>query len=170
MTFTGIDLVKTVNPFTGGEFDQPVLSNVRAGLLTAALQLQYNYGERFVLSLETAYARMLDPRVAGGDAGAGGKVPPVFFFGDGRQQLTVGLRAELKLLRGRLAWSVTAESMVLDRSLIVASRLSYEAHPHVIPYAGFVLYETFGDRPSPDLSLAASRDRNDEIFVGVKFQ
>jgi hypothetical protein len=140
----------------------PSLTNVKTGLMTASLQVQYSRGEMLAVAVEAAYAQMLDPAAAGGGVG----VPPVMFFGDERRQLSLGLAWRLALLRGKLEWSFTGQAGVLDRSMILSTRLSYELWDRFKPFVGAVFYEVFGGRPSPDLSIAASRDFNDEIFFG----
>jgi hypothetical protein len=159
MVLGGADIARAPEP----------VYNVRTGLITASFQAQYNYGELFYLVGEVAYARMLGPALIGGGGAGGRDIPPVIFFGDHTSQLVVGLASRLTLLKGRLEWSVTGQAGVLDRSMILSTRLSYELIGRLRPYIGVVFYEVFGDRPQPDLSLAASRDYNDEIFIGIQF-
>ena len=143
--------------------------NVDTGLMMSSLQVQYNYGELFFLVAEVAYARMLNPVVVGNDKPAGGGPPPTFLFGENTHQLVIALASRLTLLKGRLEWSVMGQAGVFARSMILSTRLSYEIAGKVRPFIGAVVYEVFGDRPDPDLSLTASRDFNDEIFFGLRF-
>jgi hypothetical protein len=157
MTFSGVDLARLPVP----------LVNVRTGLMTASLQAQYTYGELLTVAAEAAFVQMLGPRVVQ-DGGGGGGIPPVLLFGDQKRQVTIGLATRLALLHGKLEWRVTGQAGVLDRSLIFSTRLSYEIGGRFKPFVGAVAYEVFGDRPDPDLSIAASRDFNDEIFFGFE--
>ena len=143
--------------------------NVETGLMTSSLQVQYNYGEIFFLAAEVAYARMLDPVVVSNGKPAGGDPPPTFLFGENTQQLVIALASRLTLLKGKLEWSIMGQAGVLDKSMILSTKLSYEIAGRVRPFIGAVVYEVFGDRPDPDLSLTASRDFNDEIFFGLRF-
>lgn len=151
MRLTGIDAAGPL----------PSVTNVTTGLMTASLQVQYNHGELFTVAAEAAYAQMLDPKASGG-----GSVPPVMFFGDQKRQLTLALTWRLALLRGKLEWTFTGQGGVLDGSMILSTRVSYELWGRLRPFVGVVFYEVFGSRPDPDLSIAASRDFNDEIFFG----
>ncbi len=155
----GVDIARAPEP----------VYNVRTGLMTASFQAQYNHGELFYLVGEVGYAQMLGPALIGGGAAGGREIPPVLFFGDHPRQLVIAIASRLTLLKGKLEWSVTGQAGVLDRSMILSTRLSYELFGRFKPYIGVVFYEAFGERPQPDLSLAASRDFSDEIFIGVQF-
>ncbi|MFH1436787.1 MAG: hypothetical protein ABIJ56_13855 [Pseudomonadota bacterium] len=159
MILNGIDLTALPVPVV----------NVETGLMTSSIQVQYNYGEVFFLAAEAAYARMLDPVAVSGGKPADGGPPPTFMFGDETHQLVIALASRLTLLKGKLEWSVMGQAGVFDRSMILSTRLSYEIAGRVRPFIGAVVYEVFGDRPDPDLSLTASRDFNDEIFFGLRF-
>jgi|GEM_PF-3441736 len=156
--------------FPGIDFNRGpgAIYNVKAGIFTSLFQIQYNYEEKFFITGELGYQKMLDPFESGA-TGRKGEIPPVFYFGEDTQKLDLAMVVKLSLFRDKLGFKLVGQGGILDKSMVISTRISYKFIDRLEPYAGFVFYEVFGERPEPDFSFASMRNSNDEVFFGIRF-